>query len=97
ENCILVYGVKTKPVFHKKAKTTQKIVLKLQCLSCKYYSQHAIKILLSRLYYVPSSFATAWMLINALLFLGQKGTEKGVRTEGREIYKIQNPSMLTYV
>ncbi|XP_020095221.1 uncharacterized protein LOC109714901 isoform X2 [Ananas comosus] len=37
------YGGQTKPVFHKKAKTTKKIVLKLQCQSCKHYSQHAIK------------------------------------------------------
>uniref|UniRef100_R7W2R5 60S ribosomal protein L36a n=1 Tax=Aegilops tauschii TaxID=37682 RepID=R7W2R5_AEGTA len=38
------YGGQTKPVFHKKAKTTKKIVLKLQCQSCKHYSQRAIKI-----------------------------------------------------
>ncbi|CAA7394443.1 unnamed protein product [Spirodela intermedia] len=37
------YGGQTKPVFHKKAKTTKKIVLKLQCQGCKHYSQHAIK------------------------------------------------------
>uniref|UniRef100_A0A0E0AKP9 60S ribosomal protein L44 n=1 Tax=Oryza glumipatula TaxID=40148 RepID=A0A0E0AKP9_9ORYZ len=37
------YGGQTKPVFHKKAKTTKKIVLKLQCQSCKHYSQHPIK------------------------------------------------------
>ncbi|ONL94980.1 60S ribosomal protein L36a [Zea mays] len=39
------HGGQTKPVFHKKAKTTKKIVLKLQCQSCKHYSQHAIKVL----------------------------------------------------
>ncbi|XP_066364945.1 large ribosomal subunit protein eL42z/eL42y-like [Miscanthus floridulus] len=37
------YGGQTKPIFHKKAKTTKKIVLKLQCQSCKHYSQHPIK------------------------------------------------------
>ncbi|XP_062183474.1 large ribosomal subunit protein eL42z/eL42y-like [Phragmites australis] len=37
------YGGQTKPVFHKKAKTTKKIVLKLQCQSCKLYSQQVIK------------------------------------------------------
>ncbi|KAL9661489.1 hypothetical protein QQ045_026313 [Rhodiola kirilowii] len=37
------YGGQTKPVFHKKAKTTKKIVLRLQCQSCKHMSQHAIK------------------------------------------------------
>ncbi|KAI0507499.1 hypothetical protein KFK09_013624 [Dendrobium nobile] len=37
------YGGQTKPVFHKKAKTTKKIVLKLQCQSCKHFSQHPIK------------------------------------------------------
>ncbi|KAI3924109.1 hypothetical protein MKW92_001314, partial [Papaver armeniacum] len=34
-------GGQTKPIFHKK--TTKKIVLKLQCQSCKHMSQHAIK------------------------------------------------------
>ncbi|KAL8152943.1 hypothetical protein V2J09_010703 [Rumex salicifolius] len=37
------YGGQTKPVFHKKAKTTKKIVLRLQCQSCKHMSQHSIK------------------------------------------------------
>ncbi|KNA22994.1 hypothetical protein SOVF_028840 [Spinacia oleracea] len=37
------YGGQTKPVFHKKAKTTKKIVLRLQCQSCKHVSQHPIK------------------------------------------------------
>ncbi|KAL5713356.1 40s ribosomal protein L44e [Ranunculus cassubicifolius] len=38
------YGGQTKPVFHKKSKTTKKIVLRLQCQSCKHVSQHAIKV-----------------------------------------------------
>merc|ERR1712194_499493 len=29
------FGGQTKPVFHKKAKTTKKIVLKLECAKCK--------------------------------------------------------------
>ena len=29
------YGGQTKPVFHKKAKTTRKIVLRLECKKCK--------------------------------------------------------------
>lgn len=29
------YGGQTKPVFHKKAKTTKKIVLRLECTACK--------------------------------------------------------------
>ncbi|GMY33085.1 60S ribosomal protein L44-like [Fagus crenata] len=37
------YGGQTKPVFHKKAKTTKKIVPRLQCQSCKHMSQRAIK------------------------------------------------------
>merc|ERR1711862_1033651 len=32
------YGGQTKPVFHKKAKTTKKIVLRLECVECKYKS-----------------------------------------------------------
>ena len=37
------YGGQTKPVFHKNAKTTKKIVLRLQCTVCKYRAQIAIK------------------------------------------------------
>ncbi|CAB4281419.1 unnamed protein product [Prunus armeniaca] len=37
------YGGQTKPVFLKKAKTTKKIVLRLQCKGCKHVSQHPIK------------------------------------------------------
>ncbi|KAJ3219390.1 40s ribosomal protein L44e [Dinochytrium kinnereticum] len=37
------YGGQTKPVFHKKAKTTKKIVLRLECNVCKYKHQIAIK------------------------------------------------------
>ena len=37
------YGGQTKPVFHKKAKTTKKIVLRLQCQACKTSHMHAIK------------------------------------------------------
>jgi hypothetical protein len=38
------YGGQTKPVFHKKAKTTKKIVLRLQCQSCKAVHMHPIKV-----------------------------------------------------
>ena len=38
------YGGQTKPVFHKKAKTTKKIVLRLQCSLCKAVHMHAIKV-----------------------------------------------------
>jgi large subunit ribosomal protein L44e len=37
------YGGQTKPVFHKKAKTTKKIVLRLQCATCKFTHMHPIK------------------------------------------------------
>lgn len=37
------YGGQTKPVFHKKAKTTKKIVLRLECTACKYKMQLALK------------------------------------------------------
>ena len=36
------YGGQTKPVFHKKAKTTKKIVLRLECSECKYKSHAAL-------------------------------------------------------
>merc|ERR1712036_163282 len=37
------YGGQTKPVFHKKAKTTKKVVLRLECVECKYKSHSALK------------------------------------------------------
>ncbi|KAJ2711293.1 40s ribosomal protein L44e [Coemansia spiralis] len=37
------FGGQTKPVFHKKAKTTKKIVLRLECTVCKYKQQLPIK------------------------------------------------------
>ncbi|KVI11258.1 Ribosomal protein L44e, partial [Cynara cardunculus var. scolymus] len=36
------YGGQSKHMFHKKAKTTKKIVLRLQCQGCKHVSQHLI-------------------------------------------------------
>jgi ribosomal protein L44E len=37
------YGGQTKPVFHKKAKTTKKVVLRLECTACKTKAQLALK------------------------------------------------------
>merc|ERR1711893_219882 len=37
------YGGQTKPIFHKKAKTTKKIVLKLECVKTRYRKQVTIK------------------------------------------------------
>merc|ERR1712228_980110 len=37
------YGGQTKPVFHKKAKTTKKIVLRMECTECKYRKQVPLK------------------------------------------------------
>ncbi|KAJ5084221.1 Ribosomal protein L44e [Penicillium alfredii] len=37
------YGGQTKPVFHKKAKTTKKVVLRLECTACKTKKQLALK------------------------------------------------------
>ena len=37
------YGGQTKPVFHKKAKTTKKVVLRLECVKCKAKSQLSLK------------------------------------------------------
>ncbi|GBP87539.1 60S ribosomal protein L44 [Eumeta japonica] len=37
------YGGQSKPIFKKKAKTTKKIVLRLECTDCKVRSQVALK------------------------------------------------------
>ena len=37
------YGGQTKPIFHKKAKTTKKIALRLECTKCKAKKQLSLK------------------------------------------------------
>lgn len=37
------FGGQTKPVFHKKAKTTKKIVLRLECVKCGAKHQQVLK------------------------------------------------------
>lgn len=37
------FGGQTKPVFHKNAKTTKKITLRLECKECSYRSQLCLK------------------------------------------------------
>lgn len=37
------YGGQTKQIFHKKAKTTKKVVLRLECTTCKTKAQLALK------------------------------------------------------
>ncbi|ODV97347.1 hypothetical protein PACTADRAFT_74873 [Pachysolen tannophilus NRRL Y-2460] len=37
------YGGQTKPIFHKKAKTTKKVVLRLECVACKTKAQLTLK------------------------------------------------------
>ncbi|KAI1731640.1 ribosomal protein l44 domain-containing protein [Ditylenchus destructor] len=37
------FGGQTKPIFRKKAKTTKKIVLRMECADCKHRIQKAIK------------------------------------------------------
>ena len=37
------FGGQTKPVFHKKAKTTRKVVLRLECKKCKTKKQLTLK------------------------------------------------------
>uniref|UniRef100_A0AC34QQR1 60S ribosomal protein L44 n=1 Tax=Panagrolaimus sp. JU765 TaxID=591449 RepID=A0AC34QQR1_9BILA len=37
------FGGQTKPIFRKKAKTTKKIVLRMECVDCKHRVQKAIK------------------------------------------------------
>ena len=37
------YGGQTKPIFRKKAKTTKKIVLRMECLTCKKRKQVPLK------------------------------------------------------
>ncbi|XP_011055452.1 PREDICTED: 60S ribosomal protein L44 isoform X1 [Acromyrmex echinatior] len=37
------FGGQTKPIFRKKAKTTKKIVLRMECTECKYRKQIPLK------------------------------------------------------
>lgn len=63
------YGGQTKPVFHKKAKTTKKVVLRLECTVCKYKMQLPLKrckqyvfILFSRFRYLTPFFPLSFEL-----------------------------------
>ena len=59
------YGGQTKPVFHKKAKTTKKIVLRLECSSCKTKKQLPIK----RCKHFELGYV--FMMLSSFLFLAQ--------------------------
>lgn len=48
------YGGQTKPVFHKKAKTTKKVVLRLECTVCKYKMQMTLKRCKQCVFLLPS-------------------------------------------
>lgn len=37
------YGGQTRPIFHRKAKTTKKVVLRLECTKCKTKAQLSLK------------------------------------------------------
>lgn len=37
------YGGQTKPIFHKKAKTTKKLVLRMECKECKFRLNRPLK------------------------------------------------------
>merc|ERR1712196_236048 len=37
------FGGQTKPIFHKKAKTTKKIVLRMKCTECEHVMLHVLK------------------------------------------------------
>lgn len=59
------YGGQTKPVFHKKAKTTKKVVLRLECTSCKTKAQLSLK----RCKHFELGYATTSPYIHALMLL----------------------------
>ncbi|EOA15640.1 hypothetical protein CARUB_v10005895mg [Capsella rubella] len=64
------YGGQTKPVFHKKAKTTKKIVLRLQCQSCKHFSQRPIKVMMSETFFIFVKHSLLSVLILTYLCVG---------------------------
>ena len=51
------FGGQTKPIFHKKAKTTKKVVLRLECKECKVKSQ--LVRFLENFFGVESSFCVS--------------------------------------
>ena len=77
------YGGQTKPVFHKKAKTTKKIVLRLQCATCKFTHMHPIKrckhFEVRRVLDCASFFVTLTLLF-AQIGGDKKGASRAART-----------------
>ena len=77
------YGGQTKPVFHKKAKTTKKIVLRLECTACKAKKQLSLKrckhfelgyVSMTQLYGLPDtdSFAVVTRRPRVLLWFSKR-------------------------
>src|SRR5690606_17612441 len=60
------YGGQTKPIFHKKAKTTKKVVLRLECVKCKAKCQLALK----RCKHFELGYVFLFFFIHALLGCG---------------------------
>ena len=61
------FGGQTKPIFHKKAKTTKKITLRIECKECKSKSHLRLKrtknvLNLVRITFSPYAGSGAWHL-----------------------------------
>lgn len=74
------YGGQTKPVFHKKAKTTKKVVLRLECTACKTKAQLSLKRCKHfELGYVTSVAVRKWLacdyILTSLYYSGDKKTK----------------------
>ena len=70
------YGGQTKPVFHKKAKTTKKIVLRLECVECKTKAQLAIKRCKQfELGWVPDLQPSTTVTLLMMIYRGDKKTK----------------------
>jgi ribosomal protein L44E len=84
------YGGQTKPVFHKRAKTTKKVVLRLECTQCKTKAQLALK----RCKHFELGYVTLLLLHtkcqfpipNTTLFFPSARMIKGVRANGYFLY-----------
>jgi ribosomal protein L44E len=86
------YGGQTKPVFHKKAKTTKKVVLRLECTQCKTKAQLALK----RCKHFELGYVITWKSSRLLRYRGLTIFETVVTRRPRVPLSCSKRSCLSY-
>lgn len=88
--------------YAKQAKTTKKIVLRLQCQGCKHVSQHAIKVRCIWIFLLFSSFGfyllhLCWWLVSSLWFCRDANILRLVETRRERALLFSKCSYLVFM